>query len=358
MQADVEGGRHQGAAAAQAGPRGDQGDPGRERDHDRLVDERELRHAEVELELERREPDQEAAGDRCAAQLHEDHVKAARLGVALRAGAHALAEQDPDRERRERRAGDHQDVGRAPQRHVLAEEAVPEVVEREPGDRERAADEQEHAAERGMPALADLDRRRGLAAGAQQHGDEAGEDDPRQAGEDEVVGRVGERAGVATVVDVRGDVPVEAEHGDQQGTARDRAGQRDPARQAGHASGEAREAVERRDAALTVGPREHQPARREHHRDDRRDDELAGGGAAGGLGPTPLLCARERREHRARREREAGQPERRAQAACSGRGTGGWHGGSLRTPHRHFKACTTRCYLNRCRMKHRTIDRG
>ncbi len=46
-----------------------------------------------------------------------------------------------------------------------------------------------------------------------------GEQHAEEPGEDEVVGGVGERAGVAALVDVQGDVPVHAEDGDQQGDA-------------------------------------------------------------------------------------------------------------------------------------------
>ena len=51
-------------AGADPDPRGDQRDAGGEREHDRLEHELELGHAEVELGLEGREADQQAADRR------------------------------------------------------------------------------------------------------------------------------------------------------------------------------------------------------------------------------------------------------------------------------------------------------
>ena len=63
----------------------------------------------------------------------------------------------------ERGAADHHQVGRAPERHVLAEDPVPEVVEREAEQGEGAGREQPDAAERRVPVLAEPDGGRARA---------------------------------------------------------------------------------------------------------------------------------------------------------------------------------------------------
>jgi hypothetical protein len=134
-------------------PRGDQADARGDHDHQRLEDEAELRDAEVELGLEGRQPEQEAAGQR-------DRERDPRQARAVRAGrAAALDGEDGDADERHRRAADQHEVRRAPQRHVLAEEPVPHVVEREAEQRERAAGADEHAAQRRVPVRAEPDRR-------------------------------------------------------------------------------------------------------------------------------------------------------------------------------------------------------
>ena len=57
---------------------------------------------------------------------------------------------------------------------------------------------------------------RSVPAGHRQH---ARDEHAEEPDEDQVVGRVGERARVAAVVDVQGDVPVHAEHGHEQRAA-------------------------------------------------------------------------------------------------------------------------------------------
>src|SRR3954447_3337852 len=100
---------------------------------------------------------------------------------------------------------------RAPERDVLAEDAVPDVVEGKARERERAAGADEDTAERGVPVARDAQGDGARALLRERHGDEAGGEDAEEAGEDEVVGRVGERARVAAVIDVQGDVPVHPE---------------------------------------------------------------------------------------------------------------------------------------------------
>ena len=100
-------------------------------------------------------------------------------------------------ERRQRGAAEQLQVGRAPERHVLAEDAVPDVVEREAGEREARADEDQHAAERRLEAAGERSAPRPRLLRGEEDRQQAGEEDPEQPGEDEVVRDVGERAGVA-----------------------------------------------------------------------------------------------------------------------------------------------------------------
>ena len=88
----------------------------------------------------------------------------------------------------------------------------------------------------------------------QHHRDEAGGEDAEQAGEDEVVGGVGERALVAADADVQRDVPVHPEHRGEQRRGGDRARQRDPAGQAGLARREARRACRGARPGRSGGP--------------------------------------------------------------------------------------------------------
>ena len=110
-------------------------DAGGEHDQHRLEDELELRHAEVELALEGREPDQEAAGQRARGAAQRAAQRAAAAAPRASA-ARALDEQHGQADERHRRAADQHQVRRAPERHVLAEQPVPDVVEREAEQRE------------------------------------------------------------------------------------------------------------------------------------------------------------------------------------------------------------------------------
>jgi hypothetical protein len=126
----------------------------------------------------------------------------------------ALAHDHPHAERAHAGAADHEQVRGAPQRHVLAEERVPEGVEREAEQRDAAADEHHdparaHVQPQREAAL--VARRRPAHPAVQQRG----EDDALQARDDEHVRR-GEHALVAAVVDVVADVPVHPEDRDLQ----------------------------------------------------------------------------------------------------------------------------------------------
>ena len=130
---------------------------------------------------------------------------------AARARAQALLEQHGLADQRHPGPADQHQVRRAPQRDVLAEQPVPHVVEREARERERAAGRHQQAADGRAPAPADGDRGRARGLARHRHREHAGGEHAEQPGEDQVVGGVRERAGVAALVDVQGDVPVHAE---------------------------------------------------------------------------------------------------------------------------------------------------
>ena len=131
------------AAAADPQPRARSPTPAASAMQDRLEGHPVLRHAEVELGLEGREADQEAAHEADAAEaVTSVAAGAGRFGQRV-AGRGALARTCmPSASstawpmRRHAGAADEHQVGRAPERDVLAEEAVPDVVEREAEQRE------------------------------------------------------------------------------------------------------------------------------------------------------------------------------------------------------------------------------
>ena len=236
-------------------------DAGGEHDQHGLQLERELRHAEIELRLEGGERDQEGAG--------EDDLAEPRPGGEgpARGAAHlvALCMKGPGAEHGEGGAADQHQVGRAPEGHVLAADPVPAVVERERRQRARAADRDHQSADRRVPAGGDLERGAGrfVRQGDAEH---ARGEHAEEPGEDEVVGGVGQRTGVAALIDVQGDVPVHAEDGDQQGDREEGAGQRGPAGQAGDALGEVGGPAEEREPALLVQQDRAEQEDRRHHR--------------------------------------------------------------------------------------------
>ena len=71
-------------------------------------------------------------------------------------------------------AADQHQVGRPPEGHVLAEEAVPDVVEREADQGEGAAGGDQDAAEGRIPVAADADGGRAGALLRQADGEVAG----------------------------------------------------------------------------------------------------------------------------------------------------------------------------------------
>src|SRR5277367_2184290 len=99
----------------------------------------------------------------------------------------------------------------APERYVLAEDAVPDVIEREADHRVEAAAGHQHAAKRGVPVAGDAHRCRPRPVEGQYHGEHAGQEDTEKTDDDEVVRRVGQRTRIAPIADVPADIPDEAE---------------------------------------------------------------------------------------------------------------------------------------------------
>jgi hypothetical protein len=159
---------------------------------------------------------------------------------------------------------------------------VPDVVEREAGERDRGADEDQQAAERRLEPARQLDRRRAGRLGGEEDRQQAGEEDAEEADEDEVVRGVGERAGVAAGVEVGRDVPVHPEDRDQQRARQHAERQRAPRRQTGDALGEQAEVPQQLDPARAVPEHEVEHRRGHDHRADRAEDHLAQLAAARG----------------------------------------------------------------------------
>ena len=273
------------AAGADPDPRRDQRHAGGEGEHDRLEHELELGHAEVELRLEGGEADQQAA-DRERAPVagdRRDHPvgergQPARLG-AVGLVAATLDDQDRAPDQGQARAADQHQVGRAPEGHVLAEDPVPDVVEREADQGEGRGGEHRDPAERRVPVAGDPHRALARLALREDDREEAGAEDAEEADEDQVVGGVGKRPGVAAVVDVQGDVPVHAEQRDQQRAGGDQRRQGGPGREPGVARREAGEPAKHVRSAGAVRPAE--------------VEEHGGGDHRGGAGADhlPNLCA-------------------------------------------------------------------
>jgi hypothetical protein len=115
-----------------------------------------LRHAPVELggpegDGEEQRGGQQRADDVLGGRQRPRRVLGRRGGRRLLIGparATRLQREHGQHRDRQDRAVDHHQVRRAPERDVLTEHAVPEVVEREAGQRERAAGDQQRAADR------------------------------------------------------------------------------------------------------------------------------------------------------------------------------------------------------------------
>ena len=178
------------AAAARPEPRRDQGDLGGQHDQRRVEGELELGYAEAELELEGREPDQDGAGEDDLAECGSSAASGRPAGPARAPSPSACSAQAADAQRG---AADHHQVGRAPERHVLAEDPVPDVVEREAEQGAGAAPRssgRRSAVPAGRHATVEVRVGRWAARGRSRL-----RADAEEPGEDEVVGGVGERPG-------------------------------------------------------------------------------------------------------------------------------------------------------------------
>jgi hypothetical protein len=202
----------QGAAGTERGAGGDQRERGSDGDEQRLVQDLELGDAEVELALEDRQAREDGA--------EQEHLDAPAEGGGRGPGLEPpLPEHEPQHQGAQPPAGDELQMGGAPQRHVDPVGLVPQVVERERHHRADAEGAEEEGGPRdaqGPHAHSDaLVLGVGPVEGGEDDGDHRGEHEAVQPDEDQRV-RGREQLVVATLVDVPGHVPVEADDDDEQ----------------------------------------------------------------------------------------------------------------------------------------------
>ena len=240
----------------------DQADAGGEHDQHRLEHEAELRDAEVELGLEGRQPEQKPP-------VSADRAQPSSPRRARCSGCPAAAfARRPSTSRTAMptsviaappisiRCVGPQSVTSWPKRRCHTSSSGKPISEKAPQAQTSTPPSGAYQSSR------DPHRGRARPLLGQHHREEAGAEDAEQAGEDEVVRGVGQRALVAADADVQRDVPVHAEHGGDQRHGGDARGQRGPARQAAHALGEVGPAPEQRDRARSGGPCRATSARR------------------------------------------------------------------------------------------------
>jgi hypothetical protein len=182
-------------------------------------------------------------------------------------------------ERREARAADHHEVGGAPQRDVLAEDAVPDVVEGEAEQGVQTAARHQQTADRGVPVARDADGvRPGLLV--RQHARRAARDEQDEEPEqDEVVRGVRQRAGIATVADVQADVPDEAEQRRDDRADEHHDGQRYPCRPLEPGADAVGEVLQPGDLARPVQIADVEQDQADDQADDGHADHFTDGGA-------------------------------------------------------------------------------
>jgi hypothetical protein len=166
-------------------------------------------------------------------------------------------------------------VRRPPQGHVLAEDAVPDVVKGESEQRVQAAARHQQSAHRRVPIAGDSHRGRARLVVRQHARQATGDEQQEQPEEDEVVRRVGQRPGVPAVADVQADVPDKAEQRrddrcDEQGD-----GQRHPRRSLEPAARPFGEAVQPGDLAGPVQVADPQQGHSDDQPGDGHADDLA-----------------------------------------------------------------------------------
>ena len=208
----------------------------------------ELRYAEVEFDLEHRQADEDAAEAEVLNELDADAVGRSVIAHRLE----ALVVEHDRRQRGEAGAADHHQMGRPPQRDVLAEDAVPDVVEWEARECVEAAPGHQDAADGCVPGAGDPHGRRPRLVVRQHAGQAAGDEEKEQSEQDEVVRGVGQRSRVTALADVQADVPDEPEQRADQGRDEQCQRQRHPRWPLELASGPLGEVVQPGDAALPM----------------------------------------------------------------------------------------------------------
>src|SRR5947209_14729225 len=103
-------------------------------------------------------------------------------------------------------------MGRTPEGHVLAEQAMPDVVERERQQRDRRADQDQDAAERRPPLGGESFRDVARLRVGKRQGQSAAREYAEEAEEEEVVGGIVQRSGVAAMVEEKRYDPIHAEN--------------------------------------------------------------------------------------------------------------------------------------------------
>ncbi len=263
-QAEEEEGCAKGSTAPDPQTRGDQRGAGRERDQHRMKDQAVLRYTEVEFGLEGRQAHEQAAHQADAPR--RGHVLGpdteARSGAGGGVGARPVGtctqpfgDQNGLGYERQSGAPDQHQMGRTPERHVLAEQPVPQVIQGKRDQGERTAGRQQDATGGRVPTVCDPYGAPPRTLVRKDDREDSRREHAEQSHQDEVVRRVGERAGVAAVVDVQGYVPVHAEEGDVQGNRPQGRGQCRPPRQAGRPLGRGGGPPEDPHAAGTVSHR-------------------------------------------------------------------------------------------------------
>lgn len=295
---------------------------GRTRDHHGLQHQAELLDTEVVFDLEHRQPDEQAAERQVPQEGVEPGVvlDVARAAVACHGHPALVLEQQHGDQRQPGAADEHQ-MCWTPERHVLAEDAVPDVVEREADQRVQAAQRHEHAADGGVPGAGDPDRGRSRLLVGQHHRQDTGDEQQEQPDQDEVVRRVGQRALVAALADVQAHVPDEAEQRADDGRGEQEDLERHPRRAVELAPEAFGEVVQPRDASLPVQVADPQQRGRDDGRDGRQSDHLVESGAA-------ALCSLGSEQRNLRRAHHVGDVARTAR---------------IETPVPHRSAVTVRC---------------
>jgi len=197
-------------------------------------------------------------------------------------GAHrdiAFALQEQRGDKRQTGAADEHQMCWAPERDVLTEDPVPDVVEWKADERVQPATGHQHAADGRVPGLGDLDGGRTGLVIRQDDRQRARDEQQEQTDQDEVVRRVGQRAGVAALADVQADVPDEAEHRADDRRDEQQRRQGDPAGPVHLAAGLVGQVLQPGDAALPVQIADPQQAGGDDAGCDGHPENLVEGGA-------------------------------------------------------------------------------